>query len=313
MKKKIIAFLGLGLCVLTAVSTVHSTPLSPLRKLEFGGRTRSYRLHVPAHLAERPALVVVLHGGGGTSAQAERHCRFSPLSDQEGFLVMYPEGVDRSWNDGRLADISTAHSQNLDDVGFLRAAVEETVRNYRVDPGKIYATGISNGGFMSSRLGAEAADLFSAIAPVVGGIPKDWGEDWAPSQPLSVMIVQGTKDPLVPYQGGYVTVFKKRRGELLATEEAVKKWCQVNGCAAEGEEEAIPDTDPDDGCKATRIRYSGGRQGSEVVLLRVDGGGHTWPGSSQYLPKRLIGPVCRDFDATAEIWRFFQQHARSGS
>lgn len=302
MKKVLLVLL------LLTVASLRCAPTTEVKLLGHGGRERSYRLHVPPRAADPAALVVVLHGGGGNAAQMERYSRFSNLADGQGFLVAYPEGVDHGWNDGRAGEFTTAHRENVDDVGFVRAVVEDIARQHRLDRRKIYVTGISNGGFMSSRLGAEAADLFAAIAPVVAGIPKSWSEQLAPARPLSVLIVQGTEDPLVPYFGGFVQVGRKQRGELIATDEAVRKWCQVLGCATTAEAEAMPDNDADDGCRALRFCHTGGREGSEVVLLRVDGGGHTWPGSSQYLPKSVIGPVCRDFDATAEIWKFFKRH-----
>lgn len=300
MRKKLVSLLLLGLVALSAFSQNGDTSVETV---EWGGLTRSYRLHVPPERAEHPALLVVLHGGGGRAAQMERYTRFSRLADEQGFIVVYPEGYEKGWNDGRAGEFNAATRENIDDVGFIREVVEHTARHYQVDRRRIFATGISNGGFMSSRLGAEAADLFCAIAPVVGGIPKSWSEKMQLARPLSVLIIQGTDDPLVPYAGGYVQVGRQRRGEMLSTDAALAKWRELNACSPDGRTEAIPDRDPKDGCRATRTRYSG--PNSEVTLIKVEGGGHTWPGAAPYLPRAVVGPVCRDFDATQEIWSFF--------
>jgi len=281
--------------------------------LGHGGRERSYRLHLPQGSAPPETgwpLVLVLHGGGGNARQMEKFSRFSRLADEQRFVVAYPEGVDRGWNDGRVGEFNTAHRDNVDDLGFLKAVVEDIAAQHRLDRRRIYATGISNGGFMSARLGADASEVFSAIAPVVAGLPRGWGERLQPALPVSVMVVQGTADPLVPYLGGWVQVFERRRGEILATEDSVLRWREANGCQAPEVVEALEDRDLEDGCRATRYRYEGGRGQSAVELWKIEGGGHTWPGSIQYLPKKMVGPVCRDFDATEAIWRFFQTHPR---
>jgi polyhydroxybutyrate depolymerase len=204
-----------------------------------------------------------------------------------------------------------AHRENIDDLGFLTRLAEKLLAEHGLDAHRVYVTGISNGGFMSQRLGAEASHCFSAIAPVVAGLPAAWCDRVQPSHPVSVMILQGTADPLVPYGGGHVQVGRHKRGQMLSTDETVQRWVRWNACQTEPEVESLPDLDPNDGCRAERRRYSGGREGSAVELWHIEGGGHTWPGASQYLPRRIIGPVCRDFQASREIWRFFQSHPRS--
>ncbi len=299
------------LLMLIALAWMACGQESGQMEFEHGGRLRHYRLHVPPRLSPEPALVLALHGGGGNARQMERHSGFSRLADEFGFVVAYPEGIDHSWNDGRGDPISTAHRENIDDLGFLTRLAEQLLAEHSLDAHRVYVTGISNGGFMSQRLGAEAAHRFVAIAPVVAGLPTAWCNRVQPSHPVSVMILQGTADPLVPYGGGYVQVGRQRRGQMLSTDQAVQHWVRWNGCQAEPQVEAMADLDPNDGCRAEKRLYAGGRQDSVVELWRIEGGGHTWPGASQYLPRRLIGPVCRDFSASREIWQFFQKHPRS--
>lgn len=125
---------------------------------------------------------------------------------------------------------------------------------------------------------------------------------------MPVMIIQGTADPLVPYQGGAVGRRRRARGHVVSTEQAVRLWSDHNGCAP-AVVAKLPDT-TDDGCWVERFTHTGGRDGSEVVLYKVHGGGHTLPGGIQYLPKRLVGPVCRDFNGVDAIADFFDRHHR---
>lgn len=279
-------------------------------RLETGGRTRSYVLHVPARLpAEKPApLVLVFHGGSGTGAGMERLTGFSALADREGFLVAYPDGVGRNWNDGRGIESARAQREDVDDVGFVAALIDAIGRRHPVDPHRVYATGISNGGVFSHYLGARLASRIAAIAPVVGGIAEPFRPAFAPAAPVAVLILQGTADPLVPYAGG--GVLQGRRGRIISTDEAVRLWVEADSAARDATVEDMPDRDPADGCTARRFVHAGGRGGTEVVLVRLEGGGHTWPGGPQYLPSSLIGRVCRDFDATALIWEFFRGHPK---
>ena len=139
--------------------------------LEVDGITRSYHLHVPPALGPAPApLVLVFHGGGGTGPGTERLTRFTALADREGFLVAFPEGIEKNWNDGREFTSSRAHRDHVDDVAFVTALVDAIGRAHAVDPRRVYATGISNGGIFSHYLAAHLSARLAAIAPVVGGI-----------------------------------------------------------------------------------------------------------------------------------------------
>jgi polyhydroxybutyrate depolymerase len=276
--------------------------------IEVDGITRSYHLHVPSAVGPTPApLVLVFHGGGGTGPGTERLTRFRALADREGFLVAFPEGVEKNWNDGREFTSSRAHRDHVDDVAFVAVLIDAIGRAHAVDPRRAYATGISNGGIFSHYLAAHLSARIAAIAPVVGGI-ADPPDAWLrPEQPVSVLMLQGTRDPLVPYHGGAVAF---GRGKIIDTEEAARRWAALNG-GREPVREPLP-ADGKDRCGGLRTIYPGGRDGSEVTLVRLDGGGHTWPGGAQYLPELLIGRVCRDFDATVLIWDFFKTHPKPG-
>ncbi|MBI5208639.1 MAG: prolyl oligopeptidase family serine peptidase [Elusimicrobia bacterium] len=277
-----------------------------VRKVSAGGLERSYRLHVP-DAAKIPApLVVALHGGGGTARGMVGFSRLVPLSDREGFIVAYPESGSRNWYDGREGEFSGAHRDRRDDAAFIVAMIDAIHKEHPVDQDRVYATGVSNGAFLSNYIAATHAKRFAAIAPVVGGIADPFHKAFAPEEPVSVLVVQGTEDPLVPYGGGNVA---RGRGKVIATEEALRLWVKADGCEPEPRTDLLPDLDPGDGCRVERSVWSGCRGGTEVVLLKMAGAGHAWPGGSQYLPKRIIGRVCRDFDSSL-IWEFFKSHPK---
>lgn len=279
--------------------------------VEVGDRTRTYYLHVPPRLPRKRALplVLVFHGGGGRATGTETFLtHFSDLADRDGFLVAYPEGVGQHWNDGRDNPSSAAAKQDVDDLGFVVALIDAVARAHPLDRRRVYATGISNGGIFSHYLAANHADLIAAIAPVAGGLADPFSKRFHSKGPVSVLILQGTDDPLVPYTGGRLRAGD--RGRVIPTTEAVKLWVKHDGCDEKPAEETLPDRDPADGCTVKRFTYAHGRNGTEVVLYRIEGGGHTWPGGPQYLPPRLIGRVCRDIDGSAVIWDFFQKHPK---
>ena len=151
---------------------------------------------------------------------------FNRIADREGAIIVYPEGVDRHWNDGRdLPD--TAARDNVDDVDFILALVEEVARQHELDRGRIFSTGISNGGFMSMRLACDAADTFAAVAPVTAVLSEKLGARCAPSRPVSIMIVNGTEDPLVPWAGGMVKVLGVSRGAVWSAERTFERWLEL--------------------------------------------------------------------------------------
>jgi polyhydroxybutyrate depolymerase len=277
------------------------------RTVQVGGLERSYRLLVPSTAPTPAPLVVALHGGGSNARQMQRGCRFDALAEKEGFLVAYPESGSKNWYDGREGDFSDAHKDRRDDAGFLAALIDAVDKEHPVDRKRVYLTGISNGAFMSHAFAAAYSEKVAAIAPVVGGIADPLHKTFTPKTPVSVLLIQGTEDPLVPYAGGNVA---RGRGKVIPTEDALKLWRKADGCAAEPKTDRLPDKDPKDGCVVERTVWSGCRGGAEVVFLKLVGGGHAWPDGRQYLPKRIIGGVCRDFDDSL-IWEFFKSHPKA--
>ncbi|MDF1701655.1 MAG: PHB depolymerase family esterase [Planctomycetota bacterium] len=280
-----------------------------------GGRKRTYRLITPSgHTKTKPApLVLALHGGGGEAKQfdASTGGQFRREADKRGWVVALPQGIAKGWNDGRPLDTLRARQRKgVDDVAFLSAVIDKVHASHGIDRSRVYATGISNGGFMSIRLGLELSDRIAAIAPVTAQLQKVHA-DKRPAQPVGLMVINGTSDPLVPYGGGHVTAFGRKRGAIFSTNETIVRWRAFNGCQTDAQAQPLPDKAPRDGTTTTVTRYTPCRRGAEVVLVRVQGGGHAWPGGTQYLPQRLVGRASRDFEATPRIFDFFARHRRT--
>ncbi len=278
------------------------------RTLTVEGRERTYHLYVPASHRTPAPLVFVFHGGGGQGTRIEGSSRFDVIAGREGFIVAYPDGVDRSWNDGRTdAPRQGALRKQVDDLAFVRAMLTDIATVSPIDVKRTYATGMSNGAIFSQYLAAKLADRFAAIAPVAGGIADPFNKEFAPTEPVSVFAMNGTRDLLVPYAGGNVT--RVGRGKVISVDDAMHLWVVRDGVASEPKTGMLPDADPADGCRVSWKKWTGGKNGTEVWLYTEEGGGHTWPGS-QNQPRAVVGTVCRDFDASEEAWRFFKAHPK---
>lgn len=284
-------------------------PQSVERSLTVDERARTYHLHVPAKHRSPAPLVFVFHGGGGQGTGIESTSGFDAISDREGFIVVYPDGIDRGWNDGRTDNPKQgALRKNVDDIAFVRAMIADIETVSPIDARRIFATGMSNGGIFSQYVAAKLSDKFAAIAPVAGGIADPFYKEFAPTSPVSVFAMNGTRDPLVPFAGGNVA--RIGRGKVIPVDEAMQLWVVRDGTKSEPKTGMLPDTDPTDGCRVTWKKWSGGRDGTEVWLYAEEGAGHTWPGGPQNLPVARVGSVCRDFDASEAAWSFFKAHPK---
>lgn len=250
---------------------------------------RSFRVHVPASYdptAPTP-LVFDFHGYTMTALTQETMTRFTAKSDTAGFVVVHADGTGavQGWNAG--ACCGTAASTGVDDVGFVDAMVAELSARLCIDPKRIYATGFSNGGFLSHRLACERAGVFAAIAPVSG---VNGMATCAPSRAVPVMHFHGTADTVVPYAGSPALGFE-------AAAATVTAWAERDGCT----EAPVETFDQGDArCVATR----GCAGGAEVVFCTITAGGHTWPGGG-FFPG---GHISTDLSATDAMWDFFVAH-----
>ncbi|CDO87295.1 esterase [Mycobacterium triplex] len=278
-----------------------ATPRDLSGTFRSGGMDRTYVMHLPP--GDPVGLVLSLHGGGGSGKGQKGLTDFDAVADTNNLLVVYPDGYDKSWADGRGA--SPADRRHIDDVGFLVGLAEKLRNDYNIAPGHIFVTGMSNGGFMSNRLACDRADVFSAIAPVAGTLGV--GVACNPSRPVSVWAAHGTADPLVHFTGGDV----RGRGGLshsISAKSMVDKWRSADGCQGDPVVQVLPSVG--DGTIVRRIDSTACAAATEVVFYQIDNGGHTWPGGKQYLPKAVIGPTTRALDGSESIAQFFLAHAR---
>jgi len=286
-------------CSVAGALPAQSAPGDPGRRtVEVNGVLRSYLLHLPpsAGSGATMPLLLVFHGGGGTASNIAEHTGLTPAATSRGYAVVYPDGVNGFWSDGRAA------RAGADDVGFVRLLLDSLRRELPVDARRIFATGISNGAGMSFRLACDLPGTFAAIAPVAGALPAELESRCARAAPVSLLMFNGTADRLMPYDGGSLTL---RRGRVLPAATTARLFARVNGCAPAHTVTLEPDT-VTDGTRVSRLAHGGCRDGRDIVLYRIEGGGHTWPGGPAV--GRSVGRVSRELDASRTMLDFFDRH-----
>lgn len=269
----------------------------PPGMLAFGGVQRTYLLHVPP--GQPAGLVINLHGAGMNGGQQAALTGYDGVADQYGFVVAYPDGIDMSWADGRGA--SLPDREGIDDVGFLSTLIGQLTRDYGIPPGRVFVTGMSAGAFMANRLACERADLVTASAPVAGTLGA--GLPCAPSRPVSVMAVHGTADPVVPYGGGPM-VGRGGPSDIVSAPAMAERWREINRCPGPLV------ADPAPSAEIQEMSATGCAGGTEVVLVSITGGGHTWPAGRFSLPPDVVGPTSFAVDASGATAQFFAAQPR---
>ena len=298
----------LCLAGLVASPALAAEPLGPgdhTRTVQVGDLERSYLVHIPPKYDPKvPTPVVLILHGAGTNAQIMvPFCAMSKKSDEAGFIAVYPNGTGAAgifltWNVGGLH--GKMAEGKADDVKFVGSLLDDLGTMVNVDPKRVYATGISNGGMMCYRLAAELSDRIAAIAPVAGTMAI---AEAKPNRPVPVMHFHGTADRIVPFAGpGNGT---PKFLSFKSVEETVKIWVKINGCKEEPLVEKLDDK-AEDGATVTKKTYSPKEDGAEVILVEIEGGGHTWPGVEP--PLRFIGKSTKDISANDMIWEFFQKY-----
>ncbi len=277
-------------------------------KMTSGGRERSGMLYIPAsYKASEPTpLVVGYHGGFAEGENQDKLTHMSQIADKENFIIVYPDGVNRHWNDGRSKAIE--NGENVDDVQFTKDLIAAVSSRVNIDAKRIYATGISNGGMMTYRVAREMTSVFAAVATVSSATPVEQQSMQNPSSPIPVLIMQGTEDPLIPFNGGEMAF---HIGTAVPTRDTIAYWVKVNKANATAASSQLPDTDPNDGTTITHDSYSSTGAGSAPVeVYIVNGGGHTWAGGNQYARESAIGKTSHDVDASQLIWDFFKNYSK---
>ncbi|MGY4510155.1 extracellular catalytic domain type 1 short-chain-length polyhydroxyalkanoate depolymerase [Bradyrhizobium sp. USDA 3650] len=279
--------------------------------IDVDGVKRSYTVQLPAK--RLVPLVVVLHGKTQRGADMMTRTAWPQVAKREGFAVVFPDGLNHAWADARTkaGPALRGPPAGTDDVAFIAKLVEKLVANGTADPRRVYVTGISNGGAMAMTLVCARADLFAAAASVSMNLTDEAAVTCHPSRPLPMLLMNGTADPLVPYEGGRGSSYYAADG-FWSTDETLAFWRKLNGCETDNPDITdLPDRAPADQSTVTRIssRCPGGH---DVVLYRINQGGHRMPGFSPdaRFPKvaaSLLGSQNGDIDAAETIWTFFGQ------
>ena len=275
--------------------------------LQYEGHRRTWLAYTPASKPAKPALVLVMHGslGDGLQMRAASRYGFDVLAERHGFVAVYPDGYQQHWNDCRGSANYTANTENIDDVGFLRALVQQMVEEQGVDAERVYATGLSNGGQMAYRLGLEAPGMVAGIAAIAANLSAESNFDCEPTgEAVPALVMNGTADPVNPYDGGVVEIFgDSSRGAVRSSVATAAYWAGLAGYDSEGVKRTWPTEDPDDPTSVESLHWSGeGRV--PVSLVTITGGGHTVPHPVFKLP-RILGPTSHQLDGPEVIWAFF--------
>ncbi len=273
------------------------------------GRTRSYIRYLPTgwNNTRNMPLVMVLHGGTlGNPENMLANADFRPLAEAEKFVAIYPAGIENNWNDGRPTD---ANLLGVDDVSFCRQLIDQLINEFNIDPGAVFVTGISNGGFMASRLACELSDKVAAIGVVAATIEANTiYPTCAPSNAVAALYIHGTADRFVPIAGGEMTLGDG--GFIVSHTAAIAKWLLLNNITSAPVITNLPDI-ADDGTTITETRYTNPATGIEVIGYVILNGGHTWPQGTGPNYPNLVGLRSMDMNATEVIWEFFKPHKRN--
>jgi polyhydroxybutyrate depolymerase len=255
---------------------------------------REYLLYIPAAYDGQSDWPIVFnfHGYTSNASQQEAYSNMNAVADTANFLVCYPEGIDNAWN------VGWSFGSTADDVGFVDALIANFSSNYRIDAERIFACGMSNGGFMSYRLACERSEVFAAVASVTGSLARNY--DCEPVRPVPVLQIHGTADATVAYGGN--ALFS------VAIDSTIAFWVAHNGCNATPRYREVPNTSITDLSTVEQFTYDECMEGSEVMLFKIAAGAHTWPGSPLPFPGTNY-----DINASEEIWHFFQRFRRTNA
>ncbi|XZE20682.1 extracellular catalytic domain type 1 short-chain-length polyhydroxyalkanoate depolymerase [Pirellulaceae bacterium SH449] len=300
---------GLTACLTHAQETPKRIealgPGDHTRVLTVGDLKRNYLVYIPPQYDPKKPTPVVMafHGGGSNASSMVSYCGLNKKADEAGFIVVYPSGTGRlerilTFNGGNCCGY--AMNNKIDDVEFTRRILDDLAKSVNIDPKRVFATGMSNGGIMSYLLASGLSDRIAAVAPVGGPMGT---ETCNPKRPVSIIHFHGTDDENAPFKGG------KGKGpsgtDFYSVEHSIQAWVKANGCEKEPVVTKLPDT-AKDGTRIIRKTYGSGEDGAEVVLIEIEGGGHTWPGQEPRL--RALGKSTKNISANDLMWEFFEKH-----
>lgn len=278
---------------------------------------RSYLLHVPPQARTGGPLPVVInfHGGGSNAKTQKWYTRMDVASDRDGYIAVYPNGSGGfgtrflTWNAGNCC--GTAALNGVDDVGFTLAVLDDLAHRTPVDPARVYVTGLSNGSMMAYRVAVEASERIAAVGGVAGAMTLN---GFHPKVPVPVMHIHSLDDEWALYTGGLGRIFPRAdtRDFHAPVEDMLEKWVAHNACPPQGRvAELVSGKGRDEGHSANRVVYGPCRDGAEVVLWKLAGPGHVWPGGRRDFMPLLLGTSSAVIDANRELWAFFSRFRRA--
>jgi polyhydroxybutyrate depolymerase len=301
--RRIGSWLFAGLALTCVVTSAYATEV---RKIVVGSETRSYRLYIPPSLRAAPVPVVVaLHGAVQSASEFETDLGMNRIAQREQFAVVYPEGINRVWDDARPPMMRLGYIVPPgEDVPFIVAIIGRLINEGIADPGRIYLTGLSMGGFMAARLACERSDLFAAIAIMAATIPEQYRKTCAPRRPLPALLIHGTFDPIIPWIG-----LPMAGAGILSATDTAQFFADLAGCMAYGDSER-PSLDRSN--KVEIRRWSICRDNLSVMLYTIPGGGHLPPSAERGRGDTFVSWFLQErshsIDAAEEIWNFFRQY-----
>ncbi|MDY0977012.1 PHB depolymerase family esterase [Massilia sp. CFBP9012] len=274
--------------------------LAQVQSLQHQEEKRRYLVYTPVGYAAAPhkayPLVFNFHGSGMSMAEQMLYTQMNRAADRHGFIVVYPLGIKLDWNVG----FGQSYREGTNDIGFTETLLAKLKQDYRVDAGRVYATGLSRGGFFALRIAAELPQLFAAVAAVGAPMPEPVVQHHAKPSRVGVLLMHGTADKVVTYDG--------KPDGYLSAQDSYRYWLKQNGINSGAQTERTIDADPGDGTTVTWIEAGNGQQ--SVALATIAGGGHTWPGADPFNVGLPIGSTTRDIDANETMWQFFSRHRR---
>jgi len=276
---------------------------------DVNGLSRTYLLYVPKNLPPGAPLVVALHSSDGGSQQMRRATGFGfeRLADEYGFAVVYPNGYDGNWNACNIVGDYAANKLNIDDVAFLSHLVDVLATRIGIDRDRVFAVGLSRGGHMAFRLALEAPSRFRAVAVVAAGLPASDNFKCAPAPGMSssILIMNGTADPLNPFNGGEVQIMGMfARGTVRSSEDSARYFARLN----DAREADLPGGRSDDEEPTAQRTLWRNAAGVEVEHVALVGAGHVMPQPWASSP-RLLGRSPTLPNGPELIWHFFERQA----
>ena len=276
-----------------------------LVSIEHDGYSRTYHLYVPSRQIEglQSPLLIALHGRTSNGERMAQLTEFNRLADQKNFIVAYPDGIDNQWN--YLHGLSGPASRP-NDSEFLLALIDDIRGRQLIDPGRIYVTGISNGGFMAQRLACYAPRVFAAYASVAAGGYALMDLKCKRETPINMLYIHGTADELIPWRGlGIEDENGNRQRVTMSILDSVRFWSDRNQCGSEVRSQELLPAGNSPGTHVKILKSTQCANNAEVVLFAIIGGGHNWPGRTDFISPRIAGRVNMDIHASDVIWSFF--------